>query len=176
MEVHAKIDEADVGSLKVGQAALFTVDAFPERTFSGKVLQIRKAPEVSQNVVTYTAIISASNPELLLLPGMTADLRIVIRETGEVLKIPNQALRFHPEDAASSEPLHSQAALAAEASSTVWTVGTDGRPVPVAVKLGIGDDRSTQLIAGKLTQDQGLIVGISRSQHSSSLFGIRLGF
>jgi HlyD family secretion protein len=176
MELHAKVDEADVGLLKIGQAAFFSVDAFPDRTFSGRVLQIRKAPEVSQNVVTYTAIVSASNPELLLLPGMTADLRIIISDTGEVLKVPNQALRFRPNGQGSSEPLQPQSASAAEASSTVWTVGIDGRPVPLPVKLGARDDRSTQLIAGSLAEGQHLIVGIARSQTGSGLFGIRLGF
>src|SRR5215467_3098523 len=94
MEVHGKIDEADVGQLKAGQAAQFTVDAYPDRVFSGKVTQIRKSPEVVQNVVTYTTIISAPNPDLLLLPGMTAQLRIVVNDTGEILKVPSQALRF----------------------------------------------------------------------------------
>src|SRR6201993_2156615 len=101
MEVHGKIDEADIGQLKVGQTARFTVDAFPDRTFSGRVLQIRKSPDVVQNVVTYTTIVSAPNPELLLLPGMTAQLRIVVSDTGEVLKIPAQALRFRPAEASS---------------------------------------------------------------------------
>ena len=96
MEVHGKIDEADIGKLRPGQSVRFTVDAYPDRTFAGKVLQIRKASEVVQNVVTYTAVISAPNPELLLLPGMTAELRILVSDTGEVLKIPNQALRFRP--------------------------------------------------------------------------------
>src|ERR1700756_4999925 len=96
MEVHGKIDEADVGQLKAGQAARFTVDAYPDRTFSGQVLQIRKAPEVVQNVVTYTTIVSAPNPDLLLLPGMTAQLRIVVSDTGGTLKIPSQAPRFRP--------------------------------------------------------------------------------
>jgi HlyD family secretion protein len=176
MELHAKVDEADVGLLKIGQAAFFSVDAFPDRTFSGRVLQIRKAPEVSQNVVTYTAIVSASNPELLLLPGMTADLRIIISDTGEVLKVPNQALRFRPNGQGSSEPLQPQSASAAEASSTVWTVGIDGRPVALPVKLGASDDRSTQLISGSLAEGQHLIVGTARSQIGSVLFGIRLGF
>jgi HlyD family secretion protein len=90
MEVHGKIDEADVGQLKVGQAAQFTVDAYPDRTFSGRVIQIRKSPEIVQNVVTYTAIISAPNPDLLMLPGMTAQLRIAVSDTVDVLKIPNQ--------------------------------------------------------------------------------------
>ena len=79
MEAHANIDEADVGKLKVGQQARFTVDAYPDRIFSGNVLQIRKAPEVVQNVVTYTAVISAPNPEHLLIPGLTADLASSLR-------------------------------------------------------------------------------------------------
>ena len=91
MEVRGRIDEADVGRLEVGQTALFTVDAYPERNFTGRVLQIHKSPEVVQNVVTYTAIVSAPNPGLLLLPGMTAVLRIVVSDTGEILKVPNQA-------------------------------------------------------------------------------------
>src|SRR6516162_3700326 len=114
MEVHGKIDEADVGQLKVGQTARFTVDAYPDQTFSGQVLQIRKSPEAVQNVVTYTAIISAPNPDLLLLPGMTAQLRIVVRDTGEVLKVPNQALRFRPNG--SSPPSGRQNATQAASS------------------------------------------------------------
>ena len=86
MEVHGKIDEADIGKLKVRQQAHFTVDAYPDLTFSGAVLQIRKASEVVQNVVTYTAIVSAPNPQLLLLPDMTAELRVVVTDTGETLK------------------------------------------------------------------------------------------
>src|SRR5262249_34482087 len=96
LEVHGRIDEADVGKIKVGQTARFTVDAYPDRTFTGKVLQIRKASEVVQNVVTYTAIIATPNPENLLLPNMTAELRIVVNNTEDTLKIPNGALRFQP--------------------------------------------------------------------------------
>ena len=72
MEVHAKIDEADIGRIRVGQRAAFTVDSYPGRSFAGKVIQIRKAHEVVQNVVTYTVLVSAENPDLALLPGMTA--------------------------------------------------------------------------------------------------------
>src|SRR6516162_5179462 len=136
MEVHGKIDEADVGKLKVGQTAQFTVDAYPDRTFEGQVLQIRKSPEVVQNVVTYTAIISAPNPDLLLLPGMTAQLRIVVSDTGDTLKIPSQALRFRPKDAKPD----AKPASALQNGNTVWLLGEDGRPSPVAVKLGASDD------------------------------------
>ena len=132
MEVHGKIDEADIGKLRAGQSARFTVDAYPDRTFTGKVLQIRKASEVVQNVVTYTAVISAPNPELLLLPGMTAELRILVSDTGDVLKIPNQALRFRPE---ATSMRFRTAGSGTQASSpgtlaTVWKVGKDGRPTP----------------------------------------------
>jgi HlyD family secretion protein len=178
MEVHAKIDEADVGELKTGQTAFFTVDAFPERTFTGRVVQIRKSPEVQQNVVNYTAIISAPNPDLLLLPGMTASLRIVISDTGESLKIPNQALRFRldgsPRD---SEARHGdQAGASAEISKTVWTLSEDGRPIPVVVKLGVSDEQSTQVVGGSLFSGQRLIVGKTNLANKSGFFGVRLGF
>ena len=96
MEVHGKIDEADIGRVKPGQKVTFMVDAYPSRSFDGQVTQVRIAPEVVQNVVTYTVVITAPNPEQLLLPGMTASLRILIDESTDVLKVPNQALRFRP--------------------------------------------------------------------------------
>jgi HlyD family secretion protein len=177
MEVHGKIDEADVGQLKVGQAARFTVDAYPDRTFSGQVLQIRKSPEVVQNVVTYTAIISAPNPDLLLLPGMTAQLRIVVRDTGEVLKVPNQALRFRPNGSdPPSDRKNANQAASSEASAMVWLVGEDGRPNPTAVRLGASDDNSTALLEGRLAEGQQLIVGVGNSQKQRGYFGLRLGF
>ena len=169
MEVHGKIDEADVGQLKVGQTAQFTVDAYPDHTFSGKVLQIRKSPEVVQNVVTYTAITSAPNPDLLLLPGMTAQLRIVVSETRDTLKIPSQALRFRPNGAG-------LAADRKNANGTVWYVGEDGRPNPIAVRLGPSDDTSTALVEGPLAEGQQLLVGVANSQIQNRYFGLRLGF
>ncbi len=96
MQVEASIDEADVGRTKVDQDATFTVDSFPGHTFSGKVMQVRKAALVVQNVVTYTVVISAANPDLQLLPGMTANVRITTDQRDQVLKLPNTALRFRP--------------------------------------------------------------------------------
>ena len=177
MEVHGKIDEADVGQLKAGQTTQFTVDAYPDRTFSGQVLQIRKSPEVVQNVVTYTAIISAPNPDLLLLPGMTAQLRIVVSDSGEVLKVPNQALRFRPNGSGPpSDRQNANQAASSEASATVWLVGEDGRPNPTAVRLGASDDNSTALLEGPLAEGQQLIVGVANSQKQRGYFGLRLGF
>jgi len=174
MEVHGLIDEADVGKLKVGQTTSFTVDAYPDRTFTGKVLQIRRASEVVQNVVTYTAIISAPNPDHLLLPNMTAELRIVVSDTGKTLIIPNQALRFRPNLVeAGNKYDHSSSP---ERSGTVWVVGRNGRAVPVPVQLGESDDNKTQLLAGPLRKGQPLIVGTATSEASPWVSGIRLGF
>ncbi|HET7671476.1 MAG TPA: efflux RND transporter periplasmic adaptor subunit [Burkholderiales bacterium] len=96
MQVEAAIDEADVGRLRSGMSATFSVDAFPRRSFAGEIRQIRKSPQNVQNVVSYTVVISASNPDLALLPGMTANVRIVVDSRANVLKVPNAALRWRP--------------------------------------------------------------------------------
>ena len=177
MEVHGKIDEADIGKLKVGQSANFTVDAYPDRTFTGNVLQIREAPEVVQNVVTYTAVISAPNPELLLLPGMTAELRVVVSDTGSVLKLPNQALRFQPEMAniGVERQAPQQSAPTAATAAAVWIVGADGRPWSIAVHIGQSDDSGTELLDGPLAEGQPLIVGVAKPRQRAGFMGLRLG-
>ena len=163
--------------VKPGQAARFTVDAYPDRTFSGRVLQIRKAPEVVQNVVTYTTIVSAPNPDLLLLPGMTAQLCIVVTETGETLKIPNQALRFRPNGATPVSALQTaDEGASSQKSTTVWLVGDDGRPNPVAVRLGPIDDNSAALLEGPINEGQQVIIGVANSQKHRGYFGVHLGF
>jgi len=102
MQVDVSVDEAEVGRVREGQSATFTVDSFPGRTFQGTVGQVRKAALVVQNVVTYTAVIATSNPSLELFPGMTANVRIVVDTRENALKVPNAALRFRP--AGASEP------------------------------------------------------------------------
>ena len=104
MQVEAAIDEADVGRLRAGQAATFTVDAFPRRSFAGEIVQIRKSPVNVQNVISYTVVISARNPDLSLLPGMTANVRIVVEHRDSALKVPNAALRFRPAGAPEQKP------------------------------------------------------------------------
>jgi len=96
MQVECSIDEADIGKVREGQKARFTVDAFPNETFTGKVSQVRYSPEIIQNVVTYTTIVQVDNPEMKLRPGMTATASVVIGEARNVLKVPNSALRFNP--------------------------------------------------------------------------------
>jgi HlyD family secretion protein len=96
MQVQASIDEADIGKIRVGQNVKFTVDAYPDLQFEGKVGQIRLQPNVVQNVVNYTVIIEAPNPDLKLMPGMTATITVLVDRRGNVLKLPNLALRFQP--------------------------------------------------------------------------------
>ena len=96
LRVDTSIDESEVGKIQLGQKATFTVDAFPGRTFEGQVNQIRKSAQVVSNVVTYLVAISTQNSDLKLLPGMTANVRVVTSVQDEVLKVPNAALRFRP--------------------------------------------------------------------------------
>src|SRR2546422_3962700 len=96
MQVETSVDEADIGRVRLDGPATFTVDAFPNETFRGRVTQIRKAAQIVQNVVTYTVVVAVSNPEGKLLPGMTANVKLVVAEKPSVLKVPNAALRFRP--------------------------------------------------------------------------------
>jgi HlyD family secretion protein len=97
MQVECSVDEADIGKLKEGQKVSFTVDAFPEESFTGVVTQVRYSPEVIENVVTYTTIVEVNNPDLKLRPGMTATVSIVVGEARNALRVPNAALRFTPQ-------------------------------------------------------------------------------
>src|SRR5262249_24726999 len=140
MEVYGKIDEADVGQVKTGQAVNFTVDAYPNKVFSGRVLQVRKSPEISQSVVTYTAVVSAPNPDQLLFPGMTARLQIAVGEIESALKIPNEAFSFAP----SADLPDRIQGKALGAQSKIWIINANGNPVPVSVTLGKSDETGTQ--------------------------------
>lgn len=104
MQVDTSVDEAEIGRVRLGLKASFTVDAFPGRSFSGEVRQVRKAAQTVQNVVTYTVVVSANNPDLVLIPGMTANVRIVTETRESALKVPNAALRFRPPNFQESPP------------------------------------------------------------------------
>lgn len=169
MEVHAKVDEADIGRIRPGQAAAFTVDASPSRVFTGKVAQIRKAPSLVQNVVTYTVVLSAPNPDLTLLPGMTALAQITVDQAKDVLRIPNAALRFHPQKAAAPG-----AAQAAEGGTAAVWVLDGGRPARVPVRTGRSNASATEVVGGPLHPEQQVIVGIAAAPADASLLR-RLG-
>lgn len=168
MQVETAIDEADVGRVKVGQEATFTVDAFPGRRFKGEVKQVRKAAQVVSNVVSYTVVVSAANPDLILLPGMTANVRIVTAQKDDVLKVANAALRFRPPEAGEkSAPAGRQGgaggprARAAGGVGKVWVLGSDGKPSALEVKTGLTDGNQTELVDSELKEGQQVIVGIN---------------
>ncbi len=123
MQVEVSIDEAEVSRLRVGQKTTFTVDAFPGRTFSGLVVQVRKAALNVQNVITYTAVVSADNESLVLLPGMTANVRVITDVREKVLKVPNAALRFKPPGV--TEPAKSASAAGTGLASTTLQAALD---------------------------------------------------
>src|SRR5215510_11201321 len=251
MQVETSVDEADIGRLKLDDRANFTVDAFPGETFSGTVTQIRKAPQVVQNVVTYTVIVGVENPSGRLMPGMTANVKLVVAQKPNALKVPNAALRFRPagvdappaagsasgvaggtpgggppsaeqirerlvkglglseEQQKKLEPIleasreqfravqglpdgerrskaqkireaqrarirefltdeqkvryDEMTASAGEARSgtagRVWIIGPDGKPVAIALTLGLSDGASTEVLRGDVREGQEVIVG-----------------
>lgn len=143
MQVDTSVAEADVGKLKEGNEAAFTVDAFPNKRFVGKVRQIRYAATVVSNVVTYDAVIDVDNPELLLRPGMTANVTFVTAEADDVLKIPNAALRFRLEPAGKMDGVGPP-----PQGTRMVTVLRDNKPVRVAVTTGITDGTTTEVVSG----------------------------
>jgi HlyD family secretion protein len=173
MQIEANVAEADVGLLRESQAVRFTVDAFPDRVFEGRVRQIRNNHQVQQNVVTYTAVITTRNDDLSLRPGMTAYLTVTVGERQDVARIPNAALRYAPAASAPTAPTD-----AAPNRRTVWrldaaTGGTDGaaRPQPIEVTLGLSDGRWTELAAGALQPGDRLVIGERKATPS---FGPRM--
>lgn len=172
MQVEASIDEADVGRVKLGQKARFTVDAFPGQNFEGEVRQVRKAATVVSNVVTYTVVISAENPQLALLPGMTANVQIATAHKDNVLKVPNAALRFRPTNAVSPAPSGNR--KSSPDRGRVWVVGSDGSPLSVEVGLGLGDGKMTEITTGDLTEGSEVILGQAAAKAAATPAGPRM--
>jgi HlyD family secretion protein len=158
MQVEAAIDEADAGRLRVGMAASLAVDAFPRRSFSGEIRQIRKSPQSAQNAASYTVVIWAGNPDLALLPGMTANVRVVVEERAGALKVPNAALRWRP--AGAEAPADPPRGRARERRSTVYVL-QDGAPRAVEVGLGITDGASTEILGDTLAEGVEVIVAVA---------------
>lgn len=143
MQVDTSVDEADIGRIRAGDRVSFTVDAFPGEAFEGRVVQIRKAPQVVQNVVTYNVVVGVRNPSLRLLPGMTANVRIVVDDKPSVLKIPNAALRFRPQGV--------EAETGARPAPAAPPSAPAARPTPEAVRarlvkeLGLSPEQERRL-------------------------------
>lgn len=184
MRIDTSFAEADIGLIREGQKARFTVDAFPNRSFVGDVQQIRLNPTNQQNVVTYNVRITVANPELVLLPGMTAYVNIGVQQRDDVLLVPNAALRFKPAEAAEKKPANGQPAagggmapgMGAGAdgagaktgagkgkkrdgqSGTVYVLD-GGELRPVSVQLGITDNRNTEIVGGELKGGERVVIG-----------------
>jgi HlyD family secretion protein len=180
MQVDTNVSEADVGNMAVDQEATFTVDAFPNQMFHGRVREIRQAPIIVQNVVNYNTVIAVDNPERKLRPGMTATVSILVARREQVLKIPKAALRFQPK-LSDEERQASEAALRTgqdgraregtvalseaqrkrwQGLPKVWFVTPEGFLRPIPVRLGISDDQFTELIDDGLQEGQALVTGV----------------
>ena len=185
MQIDANVAEADVGVLEVGQDVDFTVDAFPMRTFHGKVVQVRNAPITVQNVVTYDTVIGVSNPDLKLKPGMTANVSIIVAYKDNVLQIKNAALRYRPAEAAPAEmssakvasggstsrtPGGAQRGAARERRSSERTVYvlSGGRPRPVPIKTGISDGVVTEVLDGLKEGDRVITAELASKSPAAS--------
>ncbi len=152
MQVDTNVSESDIGSIKEGDSAQFTVDTFPNRVFHGTVVQVRQSPQTVQNVVTYDVVVSADNTDLALKPGMTASTQLITDQRTDVLRVPDQALRYRPAGATPSPT-----------EGRVWLL-RNGKPVAVSVTRGLEDDTNTEIVAGDVKPGDYVIVG---EQHSS---------
>jgi HlyD family secretion protein len=180
MQIDASVAEGDVGELEVGQAVNFNVDAYPMRTFHGKVSQIRNSPSTVQNVVTYDTVVAVDNSDQKLKPGMTANLYIVIAERPDALRIPNAALRFRPpddlSDSSSAQPTP-RPPPKPPGTKTIYVLDPGAtKPRPVNVKLGISDGIYTEVIDGLHEGDAVVNSIVSTGQGQTGGFGMRRPF
>lgn len=196
MHIHASVDEADIGLIKEAQSkeypVTFTVDAYPETLFEGKILEIRLSSTTTQNVVTYPVVVSAPNPELKLLPGMTASISFQVDRRQDIIKIPNAALRFYPnptqvrpEDKAilegSDQPKQASQEEANQTEDTlsaieraqlrkernrrhVWIADGDFHLKAVEITTGLSDSQYTEMLTGELKAGDSLVTGLQTTQ------------
>ena len=154
MQVDTNVYESDVGAVTKGQKATFTVDSYPATTFGGLVADVRKAPIITQNVVTYDVVITVDNSELKLFPGMTANVTIFTAKLDDTLKVPNAALRFRP-----SPDVLAHAGLASSPAETqqVFVLAGD-KLEAVPVRFGLSDGKYTAISSGTLKEGQRIVV------------------
>ncbi|HTO54140.1 MAG TPA: efflux RND transporter periplasmic adaptor subunit [Myxococcota bacterium] len=155
MQVDTNVSESDVGLAQVGQKASFTVESYPGRTFAGKVVQVRRAPITVQNVVTYDVVVGVDNPDKLLFPGMTANVRIIVEEHNGVTAVPSRALRFDP----GPDYARQSGAVADAKQRHVWLL-RDGHPLQIAVSTGLDDGTNVEITSDALAPGALVIVGM----------------
>ncbi|MEI8172992.1 MAG: efflux RND transporter periplasmic adaptor subunit [Deltaproteobacteria bacterium] len=160
MQIDTSVDEADIGKIMVDQPVEFTVDAYPDMTFNGKVSEVRNAPTTVQNVVTYDVVVRVRNPDLKLKPGMTANVSIILADKKGVLRIPNTALRFSPAEKVKETQ--------ARKGPGVWVL-ENRKPKRVNVAIGINDGNYTEILSGGLQDGNEVIVeasGVGKKSNS----------
>jgi HlyD family secretion protein len=177
MEVQVDVDEADVGKVEEGQVATFSVDAYPDRRFPATIRELRFASETVQGVITYKAVLTVDNSELLLRPGMTATAEIIVEEVQDALLVPNAALRFSPPADSADEnggfldrllpgPPHFRAPSAPEQTGParqVWVM-RDGAPVAVAIVTGASDGNRTEVREGDIQEAEAVIIDLAATE------------
>jgi HlyD family secretion protein len=164
MQIDTSIDEADIGHVAVGQNVTFTVDAYPEITFNGKVSEVRNAPITVQNVVTYDAVITVDNTSLKLKPGMTANVTVGIATKKAVLRVPNAALRFKPPTITAKGGINKpdQQGSKLPKGPSVWIL-ENKEPKFVKITTGISDGNYREIISGDLSEGQQIIMDLANS-------------
>ena len=162
MQINSNFAEADIGSIKVDQLARFTVDAFPNRAFKGRVKQIRLNPTTQQNVVTYNVVVAVENPGEILMPGMTAYVNAVVAERSNVLLVPNAALRYRPPESAGKAEPKRERPKKRDGAATVYVLDAAG-PRPVIIEPGISDNKQSEVLSGELKAGDRVVTGDSRS-------------
>lgn len=169
MQINISVAEADIGLLHIDQQINFTVDAFPERNYTGMVEQVRLNPTILENVVTYNVIAIVNNFDGSLLPGMTANIRFVVNQKNAVLRTPNAALRYKPKT-----PDTIDSSTVKPSSPVVYQL-RNGNPTPINVNTGITDGNFTEIIDGQVTEGDKLIVReVSSKSESKSKFRFRM--
>src|SRR5436309_157831 len=172
MQVSASVSESDIGPVAAAQRVSFSVDAYPATTFAGRVEQVRNAPITVQNVVTYDVVVSVDNRDLLLKPGMTANVTIATATRPDTLRVSTSALRFRPpaEGDGGAAAAQAPAELSDRHGARVWVLDESGRPRPVEVRTGIADDRFTEII-DRLGPGAPVIVALRREDTDAPAAG-----
>jgi len=165
MQVDSNASESDIGYVKEGQKATFRVDAFPDRDFEGVVAQVRQAPITVQNVVTYDVVVAVENPELLLKPGMTANVNVVTASKAKAVRVPIDALRFAP----AGEPPADSAALdgAPGQQTRVWVL-ENRKVTPVTITTGLSDGTWVEVAEGDVHAGDRVVTDEVRGAGSSA--------
>ncbi|WP_306533647.1 efflux RND transporter periplasmic adaptor subunit [Geobacter sp.] len=177
MQIETSVDEADISRVRVGQPVSFTVDAYPDTPFKARVAQVRNAPVVTQNVVTYVVVITVANPDLKLKPGMTANVAIEVGRKDNVLKVPKAALRYKPrsdkeesdEPRATGRPAGMKGKQ--EGGQQVFVLSAEKKPVPVKIATGLGNDSHVEVASGGLKEGDKVIVQESNPKEKQKKSG-----